>query len=202
MQNSNINDNSISDSVVGIEFSGVNTLNISNNFVSTSTGAIWQKGNASKINILGNNLIISGNSTGLYMRGIVDRYIITENIVEFTGATTASGVRVTQGENGNISNNIIQGLIGYGVRLEATNNTIVKGNTVLNATNPSQDLGSFNLFRLNKGINDNKITGTTAQRPTSSNTDLYFGYIYIDTTLNKPIWWFSSVFKDADGVIV
>ena len=42
--------------------------------------------------------------------------------------------------------------------------------------------------------------GTTAQRPTLSITDT--GYQYLDTTLNKPIWWIYSAWKDAAGTNV
>lgn len=43
-------------------------------------------------------------------------------------------------------------------------------------------------------------TGTTAQRPTLTNSDV--GYQYFDTTLDKPIWWNGTIWKDATATIV
>lgn len=42
-------------------------------------------------------------------------------------------------------------------------------------------------------------SGTTASRPTGS---LPVGFQYFDTTLNKPIWWNGSVWKDSSGTTV
>lgn len=41
--------------------------------------------------------------------------------------------------------------------------------------------------------------GVTAKRPT---TGLYVGYPFYDTTLQKPIWWNGSTWKDATGAAV
>jgi hypothetical protein len=43
--------------------------------------------------------------------------------------------------------------------------------------------------------------GTTANRPTES-PDRTIGKFYYDTTLNKPIWWNGTVWKDANGTTV
>lgn len=41
-------------------------------------------------------------------------------------------------------------------------------------------------------------SGTTANRPTTLTT----GYMYFDTTLNKPIWWNGTSWRDATGAAV
>ena len=51
------------------------------------------------------------------------------------------------------------------------------------------------MFRTQRNIS----SGTTAQRP---NIDLYVNQQYFDTSLNKPIWWNGSVWKDAAGTTV
>lgn len=48
-----------------------------------------------------------------------------------------------------------------------------------------------------------RTVGTTAQRPTGgSYGGLPVGTPYYDTTLNKPIWWSSSEWRDAAGTVV
>ena len=42
--------------------------------------------------------------------------------------------------------------------------------------------------------------GTSEERPSVSNID--FGYMYFDTTLQKPIWWTGSKWVDATGVTI
>ena len=42
------------------------------------------------------------------------------------------------------------------------------------------------------------MNGITANRPTSS----VVGQFYYDTTLQRPIWWTGSTFKDAAGNVV
>ncbi|PEW00289.1 hypothetical protein CN425_17565 [Bacillus cereus] len=42
-------------------------------------------------------------------------------------------------------------------------------------------------------------SGTTSQCPTNI---LHIGIFYFDTTLNKPIWWNGTVWKDANGTTV
>jgi hypothetical protein len=41
--------------------------------------------------------------------------------------------------------------------------------------------------------------GTTALRPT---LNLQLGQVYFDTTLNYPIWWNGTVWKNASGTTV
>jgi hypothetical protein len=43
------------------------------------------------------------------------------------------------------------------------------------------------------------LNGTTASRPTTGN---YIGRRYFDTTLNKPVFWNGSVWKDSTGATV
>jgi len=46
-------------------------------------------------------------------------------------------------------------------------------------------------------------SGTTANRPVSTNTvGLPIGQIYYDTTLDRPIWWNGTVWKNASGTTV
>lgn len=42
------------------------------------------------------------------------------------------------------------------------------------------------------------LNGTSSTRPTSS----IVGQFYYDTTINKPIWWAGTSFKDAQGNVV
>lgn len=42
-------------------------------------------------------------------------------------------------------------------------------------------------------------SGTTAQRPTSN---LWVGRIYMDVTLNRPIWYTDAGWRDATGTLV
>ena len=42
-------------------------------------------------------------------------------------------------------------------------------------------------------------SGTTAQRPTKS---LWIGRMYLDTTINRPIWYTGTNWIRADGVVV
>lgn len=53
------------------------------------------------------------------------------------------------------------------------------------------------------GTNGNttaRIKGTTVMRPELNADDM--GYLYFDTTLNKPIWWTGTDWVDATGVAV
>jgi hypothetical protein len=46
-------------------------------------------------------------------------------------------------------------------------------------------------------------SGTTANRPVSTvQVALPTGYLYYDTTLDRPIWWNGTVWKKADGTTV
>jgi hypothetical protein len=46
-------------------------------------------------------------------------------------------------------------------------------------------------------------SGTTTNRPVSTvQTPLAVGYLYYDTTLDRPIWWNGTVWKKADGTTV
>ena len=45
-------------------------------------------------------------------------------------------------------------------------------------------------------------SGTTANRPTSATTPLAIGQFYYDTTLDRPIWWNGTVWKNASGTTV
>lgn len=42
-------------------------------------------------------------------------------------------------------------------------------------------------------------SGTTSTRPTIG---VIVGYMYFDTTINKPVWWNGTVWKDAAGTNV
>ena len=55
-------------------------------------------------------------------------------------------------------------------------------------------------FNQLNNFNQNLATpssGNSASRPI---TNLVVGQVYYDTTLNKPIWWNGTFWKDADGI--
>lgn len=72
--------------------------------------------------------------------------------------------------------------------------------TWVNGTTPA--VNATNLNKIEQGIADahDMLTtgGTTSQRP--SNPKPY--QPYFDTTIEKPIWWDGSAWKDANGTTV
>lgn len=62
---------------------------------------------------------------------------------------------------------------------------------------PTSDTDGIPLF-----VTTGAKSGTTANRPTSASEYMYIGRFYLDTTLNKPIWWNGSAWVDSLGTVV
>lgn len=58
------------------------------------------------------------------------------------------------------------------------------------------------IFRNALGYIAGPLKGTTAQRPALTDSSKCIGYIYYDTTINKPIWWTGDKWIDATGTPV
>jgi hypothetical protein len=83
-----------------------------------------------------------------------------------------------------------------------------------NAPREGYDFGYFdqysNVLRLYFNQLDNftqaaaiPLSGTTTQRPLSTvQVPLAVGQFYYDTTLDRPIWWNGTVWKNASGTTV
>ena len=56
------------------------------------------------------------------------------------------------------------------------------------------------LDNMDGGIIQTGASGITSGRPTLRNVNHDIGFMYFDITLNKPIWWNGTVWKDAMGV--
>ena len=106
----------------------------------------------------------------------------------------------------------------YLLKVDSTNKNVMLFNPKIADGNADKDVyldGSVNPIYVVKnagqagflrGIHDNAYwklnlipQGTTANRPT---VGISVGLMYFDTTLQKPVWWSGSVWKDATGTTV
>jgi len=91
--------------------------------------------------------------------------------------------------------------------LESFNDFIIKLDNINNFTDkthaPKAILSSHNKMFINGivlPINIGISTGTTIQRPSANSINV--GFQFFDTTLNKPIWWDGSYWRDFSGLII
>ena len=196
--NINIVSNSISEALNAISIEESTLINICSNIIETELSSIVGLQNNNNIIITNNNLKSTGNGSGINLADVNEGFKISGNILEFGGITTGSGIRITSGDKGVISENILKGFVAFGIRLEASaNNTIVDSNIIDNQGS-SQNLGAGNKFRNNEGIAEALQIGSSAARPTF----LYNGITYLDTTLGYQIWHDGTSWINAQGATI
>jgi hypothetical protein len=138
------------------------------------------------------NISITGN--------VIDDY--TTQVSPQTNYVRTGGIVINEANAQHISikNNIVRNGNTCGISILSSANIIAESNEVTNfydkALNTSS-LGSGCL--LTYAISASRYD-TTANRPTLQSTQA--GYQYWDDTLNKPIWWNGSVWKDSSNVTV
>jgi len=126
---------------------------------------------------------------------VVNNY---NDIIRLTG-TAAQTISTSKAASYSETDYLTSGKITTFVKTSGTTNVINISGFPLVAIGDSVSalsrLGEPNLIFFN--YSRKQLSGTTANRPSLAAN--HNGYMYHDTTLNKPIWWNGTVWTDATG---
>lgn len=166
--------------------------------------------------VIANNYVVRAGAKGIHQNAGAGTKILNNTVKDVV--SVSNGYIQTDVSGTVIQNNVCLSTASapttFGVYLGSSSiNNAVITNTFsnLHSTQPvgvSGTVISQHLVYGNTGGTDNNVRGvisglgvplyTTAARP----TDVVAGQCVFDTTLNKPIWWNGTVWKDAAGTTV
>lgn len=171
---------------------------------------------------------LKGNATdrtGIDIRTYFKDVIISDNaisdviygvLIRVSDGFYDASISVREGLNviSNVVDSINHLLVGNNLsatrdlinRLSVTNNSVSVSSPISFA--PNSVYLSNAQYQKNPIVNNNTLTGvwldgkarngTTASRP----IDIGLGFVYFDTTLNKPLWWNGTAWVDSAGTTV